>query len=165
MKPRLKKQQQQRQQHPPAGPLARRLPWQISVGRQRDGWVFALEPLTKAEIQRRFPGSCGLRSVFVGLTPADNLLDDGGRRGRIVERVLELLTDLATDDLADLGEFQAIDPVDGALLASAGARLASAGPRLASAGARPRLGLPVSSGMPRDPRDGSAVDAAVDREA
>jgi hypothetical protein len=97
-------------------------PWQVSVGRQGDGWVFALEPLTKAAIEERFPGSCRLRSVFVGFPSSDDLLDRHDRLARLFQHVLQMLTDLEPGDLAELGEIKAIDPVDGAVLAS------SAGP-------------------------------------
>jgi hypothetical protein len=93
-------------------------PWQVSVGRQGDGWVFALEPLTKAAIERRFPGSCRLTSVFVGVQPSDDLLDEPARLSRLFQHVLEMLTELGPDELAQLGEIKAIDPVDGALLAT-----------------------------------------------
>src|SRR4051812_29190097 len=37
---------------PSLGPLR---PLEINVGRQHDGWTFALEPLTRKAVQTRFP--------------------------------------------------------------------------------------------------------------
>jgi hypothetical protein len=93
-------------------------PWQVSVGRQGDGWVFALEPLTRAVIERRFPGSCGLRNVFLGSPSPDAFLDDPERRIRLFGHVLRILTELDSADLAGLGEIRFIDPLDGTVLST-----------------------------------------------
>src|SRR5262245_49923548 len=60
---------------PALGPLR---PLEIDVGRQQDGWAFGLEPLTRTAIQVRFPGSCRLRSIFVGSENRDAFLAESG---------------------------------------------------------------------------------------
>ena len=85
--------------------------FQVNLGRQGDGCVFALHPLTRASIQERFPGSCQLRSVFVGTRTAGDLLDDRERLARLFRRVLEILTEMDYVDLLALGDFRLIDPM------------------------------------------------------
>jgi hypothetical protein len=99
---------------PSLGPLR---PLEISVGRQRDGWTFALEPFTRRTIQTKFPESCRRRSVFIGF---EN--DKDGMKGdleQLARQVLSILTGLGPEQLMTLGMVRAVDPVDGKKLVPA----------------------------------------------
>src|SRR5262249_8117874 len=54
---------------PSLGPLP---PLEINAARQQDGWVFALEPLTRKAIQIKYPESCRHKRVFVGSETRDD---------------------------------------------------------------------------------------------
>jgi hypothetical protein len=95
---------------PSVGPIR---PLEIHVGRQRDGWVFALDPLSRKAIQDRYPSSCRRRSVFIGSESREEFLNEPGELAVLAEQVLVILTGLAIEKLAPFGSFRVVDPVSG----------------------------------------------------
>lgn len=92
---------------PSIGPLR----WvQIDIGRESDGLVFALDPITRLMVRQRFPGSCRHRSVFLGVEPDDDLAADAPHFLEVARHVLYLLTWVPADELAVFGEFVVFDP-------------------------------------------------------
>jgi hypothetical protein len=94
---------------PSMGPLR---PLQIHVGRQGDGWVFGLEPLTKIAIQTKFPQSCRHRSVFIGSERGGEFVETQEDLARVARQVLSLLTSLDQDQLRTFGSFRVVEPVE-----------------------------------------------------
>ena len=93
---------------PSLGPLR---PLDINVGRQQDGWTFALEPLTRKAIQIKFPGSCPHNSVFIGSQTRDDFQSTRGLQD-LAEQVLLILTGLNREQLQAFKSFRVVDPVD-----------------------------------------------------
>ncbi len=91
---------------PSLGPLR----WiEIDANRESDGWIFALDTVTRMMVQQRFPGSCRHRRVLVGVEPDDDLLADAGHFEALARQVLFMLTWLSPDELAVFGRFVVID--------------------------------------------------------
>lgn len=91
---------------PSIGPLR----WiQIDATRESDGWLFALDTLTRLMIEQRFPGSCRHRRVCVGVEPDDDLVADGEHFEALARHVLFLLTWLSPEELAAFGRFLVFD--------------------------------------------------------
>jgi hypothetical protein len=98
---------------PSLGPLR----WlQIDAVRESDGWVFALDLITRKMIQQRFPGSCRHRRVLVAVEAEDDLPADAPHFLDLARRVLYLLTWVPADELAVFGEFQIFDPAERRIL-------------------------------------------------
>jgi len=94
---------------PSLGPIR---PLQINVGRQADGWVFALEPLTRKALETRFPGSCRRHSVFISSQTRDNFVANPGELEELTSHVLLILTGLRTEQLKTFGNVRVVDPVE-----------------------------------------------------
>ncbi|HVA50464.1 MAG TPA: hypothetical protein VNH11_29215 [Pirellulales bacterium] len=91
---------------PSLGPLR----WiEIDANLESDGWVFALDTITRMMVRQRFPGSCRHRSVCVSVEPDDDLLADAEHFGALARQVLFLLTWLPAEELAVFGRFVVID--------------------------------------------------------
>lgn len=116
-------------------------PWQVDVGRRRDGWVFALEPLTADAIVARFPGSCRIPSVFVASPQPHGFYGHPDGLPGIFARVVEILTGLSSDQLSQLGVLRAID-------SDSGRELCTTQP-----GSARHLGLAIDSHQPHEPRE------------
>ena len=92
---------------PSIGPLT----WiQVDATQESDGWVFALDVVTRTMIERRFPGSCRHRRVFVAVEAGDDLRADAEHFEALVRRVLYLLTWLSEETLAVFGRFRVFEP-------------------------------------------------------
>jgi hypothetical protein len=116
-------------------------PWQVDVCRRRDGWVFALEPLTEDAVVARFPGSCRIPSVFVAAPEPDGFYSQPDRLPGLFVRVVEILTGLSSDQLAELGVLRAIDTDSGRELCTT------------ESGSARHLGLGIVSQQPHEPRE------------
>ena len=98
---------------PSLGPLR----WlQADAVRESDGWVFALDSVTRMMVRQRFPGSCRHRSVLVAVESDDDLLADADHFLALARQVLFLLTWVPADELAVFGQFQVFDPDAGRVL-------------------------------------------------
>jgi hypothetical protein len=95
---------------PSLGPLR---PLEIDVGRQGDGWVFALETFTRKALQMRFPGSCRARSLFIGTETEEEPLATTVQAPEQTRMVLLLLTGLRPGQLSSFESFRLVDPVEG----------------------------------------------------
>jgi len=80
------------------GPLG---PVEMQVGRQRDGWTFALHPLSRLMIQKVFPGSCRAPSVFIALEAGEDFLSAQADLGALSEQVALILTGLSSGKLLE----------------------------------------------------------------
>jgi hypothetical protein len=98
---------------PSIGPLH---PLELNVGRESDGWVFVLEPITRLMVKRRFPGSCPHRNLFIGVETEDDLPGDPAYFAALTRQVLLMLTWVPADELRVFGEFQVVEPGDRRLL-------------------------------------------------
>jgi len=94
---------------PSWGPLR---PIQVEVGRQGDGWVFGLEPLTRMALQARYPGSCRHHRVFISSETEDEFLHMGDGLRDLVRQVLFILTGLSAEQMESFGGFNLVDPVE-----------------------------------------------------
>jgi hypothetical protein len=90
------------------GPLG---PVEIQVGRQNNGWTFALHPLSRLMVQKVFPGSCRTPSVFIA---AETRPDDAAAHRDLAdfaEPVAILLTGLSGAKLTEaFGGYRLYDP-------------------------------------------------------
>jgi hypothetical protein len=90
------------------GPLG---PVEITVGRQSDGWTFALHPLSRQMIQKVFPSSCRPDSVFIRTQTRQDCHKQGGIDD-LAEQVVVLLTGLRLDKIKEaFGGYRIYDPV------------------------------------------------------
>jgi hypothetical protein len=80
------------------------------VGRQSDGWTFALHPLARQMIQKVFPGSCRMRNVFIGTERRQDATQ--GEIRDLADQVVLILTGLTLDKIEKtFGGYRIYDPV------------------------------------------------------
>lgn len=98
---------------PSLGPLT----WlQVDATRESDGWVFALDPVTRIMIERRFSTSCRHRRVFVAVESDDDVVADVEHFDALARQALFLLTWLPEPTLAVFGRFRVYEPLTGRVL-------------------------------------------------
>lgn len=90
------------------GPLG---PITIYAGQQSDGWAFDLHPQSRAMIERRFPGSCRIGSVFIGAQPNGDLEGFSPEASNLLDHVALMLTGLSAEQLKEFGGYRVYDPV------------------------------------------------------
>lgn len=80
----------------------------VLVGRQRDGYVFRLQPTSRRMIMPKadLPGT--VSSIFVSFDEKHKFEQI---HGSIMEHVITLLTGRSSDDLNQVGGFAVVDPV------------------------------------------------------
>jgi hypothetical protein len=94
---------------PSEGPLG---PVEIMVGRQSDGWTFALHPLSRQVIQKVFPGSCRTGSVFIRTETRQDFQATQGDLAALAEQVVVILTGLPLDKIKEaFGGYRVYDQV------------------------------------------------------
>jgi hypothetical protein len=94
---------------PSEGPLG---PIEITVGRQSDGWTFALHPLSRQMIQKVFPGSCRTGSVFIRAETGQDFQATQGDLAVLAEQVVVILTGLTLDKIKEtFGGYRVFDPL------------------------------------------------------
>jgi hypothetical protein len=84
----------------PNGPLL------IYVGRQHDGAVYELGPRTEWRLEKAFPQTTRLPSVFLGYEKTE---DFERLHGRLWEQVAVMLTGLSLEQINNLGGFRICD--------------------------------------------------------
>ena len=93
---------------PSEGPLG---PVEIQVGRQSNGWTFALHPFSRQMLQEVFPNSCRVPSVFIAADSRQPLLPTMGDLADLSEQVAIILTGVSIDQLTDkFGGYRVYDP-------------------------------------------------------
>lgn len=98
---------------PSIGPLT----WlQVDATRESDGWLFALDLVTRIMIERRFAMSSRHRRAFVSIEREDDLVADSEHFEALVRQVLFLLTWLPEEALAVFGRFRVYEPQSGRVL-------------------------------------------------
>jgi len=91
------------------GPLG---PVGIYIGRQHDGCAFSLHPQSRSMIQRKFPNSCRVDSVFVGSQTKEDFESTQGGEPDLLHQVALLLTGLTEGQLQIFGGYRLYDPVE-----------------------------------------------------
>lgn len=83
---------------------------EISVGRQWDGCTFQLHPLSKAMIEKKFPGLHPAKSVFISY---ENQQQSEWMHSSMWRQVASILTGLPENQVEELFEVVFVDPVEG----------------------------------------------------
>jgi hypothetical protein len=94
---------------PSEGPLR---PLQINASRQSDGWVFALEPLTRRALEKRFPNSCSHPRVFIASDQNDDFPSVQAHLRDLAHQVLPILSGLDHEQLRRFDSFRVVNPVE-----------------------------------------------------
>lgn len=81
---------------------------QINRSAVQDGFTFSLHPLSERELKRKMPNVHPLPHIFIALDRAYDFQTD---RGDLYDQIVQLLTRLNEQELADLGGFEVLDPV------------------------------------------------------
>jgi hypothetical protein len=90
------------------GPLG---PVEIQVGRQSNGWTFALHPFSRQMLQEVFSGSCRVPSVFIATDTRQDFQTTMGGLADLAEQVAIILTGVSIDQLTDkFGGYRVYDP-------------------------------------------------------
>jgi len=93
---------------PSEGPLG---PVEIQVGRQSNGWTFALHPFSRQMLQEVFPGSCRVPSVFIATDTRKDFQATMGDIANLAEQVAIILTGVSINQLTDqFGGYRVYDP-------------------------------------------------------
>jgi hypothetical protein len=91
------------------GPLG---PVEIQVGRQSNGWTFALHPLSRQMVQQVFPGSCRVPSMFIASETRPDFQTTTGALSDLSEQVAVILTGVGLDQLKEhFGGYRVYDPL------------------------------------------------------
>jgi hypothetical protein len=94
---------------PSEGPLG---PVEIQVGRQSNGWTFALHPFSRQMLQQVFPGSRQVPSVFIGTDTQQNFQATMGNIADLAEQVAIILTGVSTEQLlSSFGGYRVYDAI------------------------------------------------------
>lgn len=94
---------------PSEGPLG---PVEIQVARQSNGWTFALHPFSRQMLQKIFPHSCRIPSVFIASDNRHDLPLTLESLAHLTEQVAVLLTGVSVDQLTrTFGGYRVYDPV------------------------------------------------------
>jgi len=89
------------------GPLG---PVEIQVGRQSNGWTFALHPFSRQMLQKVFDGSCRVPSVFIATDTRQDFQTTMGTIADLAEQVAIILTGVSIDKLEErFGGFRIYD--------------------------------------------------------
>ena len=86
------------------------MPVVINIGRQSDGCTYQLNPRSRVEIQRRFPGAHPAPSVFVGY---ETQSDFEPIHGPMWKQVAIMLTGLSWEKIEEMGGASLYDPIEG----------------------------------------------------
>ena len=93
---------------PSEGPLG---PVEIQVGRQSNGWTFALHPFSRQMLQEIFPGSCRVSSVFIASDTRQGFQTTREDLAKLAEQVAIILTGVHIDQLREkFGGYRVYDP-------------------------------------------------------
>jgi hypothetical protein len=93
---------------PSEGPLG---PVEIQAARRRDGWAFALHPLSRLMIRKLFPDSCRTGSVSIRSENGDKAAS-APPVADLAEQVAVLLTGLSLEQITTtFGGYRVYDPV------------------------------------------------------
>jgi hypothetical protein len=91
------------------GPLG---PVEIQVGRQTNGWTFALHPFSRQMLQEVFPGSCRVPSVSIANDTRTDFQATMGDLADLAGQVVLILTGVRIDQIMDkFGGYRVYDPV------------------------------------------------------
>ncbi len=80
---------------------------QIDIGRQSDGCVYMLHPLTRRALEQRFPGVHRIPDVFVGY---DTKADFEAMHGPLWKQIATILTGLTWEQIEEMGGVTLYDP-------------------------------------------------------
>lgn len=90
------------------GPLG---PIEIQVGRQGAGWAFVLHPFSRQMVQKLFPNSCCVPSVFIAAETQQDYLATMGNLPHLAEQVAIILTSLDIDQVNEtFGGYRLYEP-------------------------------------------------------
>jgi hypothetical protein len=91
------------------GPLG---PLDVLVGRQPNGWMFTLHPLSRQMVEAVFPTARGVPSAFIATGPQHDDRTTTGDLARLAEQVAIILAGARIDEArAKFGGFRVYDPV------------------------------------------------------
>ncbi len=91
------------------GPLG---PVEVQVGRQTNGWTFALHPLSRQMVQQVFPGSCRVPHVFIAKEIRPNGQTTLGDLAALTDQVAIILTGVDLSQIKEkFGGYRVYDPV------------------------------------------------------
>ena len=85
---------------------------QIDIGRQSDGCVYMLHPLTEIELEKRFPGVHRIPSVLIGY---HTKAEFESLHGPLWKQVATMLMGLTWEQIEELGGVTLHDPRAGEL--------------------------------------------------
>lgn len=80
------------------GPLG---PVEIQVGRQSNGWTFALHPFSRQMLRVVFAGSCRIPSVFIASETRKDFQTTMGDLADLAEQVAMILTGVSSQQLTE----------------------------------------------------------------
>ncbi|MGH7134778.1 MAG: hypothetical protein ACREHD_03510 [Pirellulales bacterium] len=93
---------------PSEGPLG---PIEIQVGRQTTGWTFALHPFSRQMVQKLFPESRLVSSVFIATDTQQDFLATVGNLAYLAAQVAIILTGISVDQIVDtFGGYRVYEP-------------------------------------------------------
>ena len=93
---------------PSEGPLG---PVEIQVGRQSNGWTFALHPFSRQMLQEVFPDSCRIPSVFIATDARQDFQATLENLTDLADQVAIILTGVSIDQLMDkFGGYRVYEP-------------------------------------------------------
>jgi hypothetical protein len=91
------------------GPLG---PVEIQVGRQNNGWTFALHPFSRQMLQEVSADSCRVPSVFIANDTRQDFQATVGNIADLAEQVVIILTGVTIDQLTEMfGGYRVYDAV------------------------------------------------------
>jgi hypothetical protein len=80
----------------------------INIGRQSDGCTYQLNPKSRAEIRKKFPGVKSAPSIFVGY---ETQSDFESIHGPMWKQIATMLTGLSWDQIEEMGGVSMYDPM------------------------------------------------------
>ncbi len=83
-------------------------PIDVLVGRQSNGWTYALHPNSLQVIRKHFPAVHPRPSIFLGRDAQSDYEVASGTR---YDQIAVLLTGLSLEELAELGGYRIVDPI------------------------------------------------------
>lgn len=79
----------------------------INVGIQRDGFTFRLDPLSRVQLEQRYPDLPRVASLFLGFDQHKEL---SAIPQQIWQQLVQLLTGLTFEQINEIGGFMVVNP-------------------------------------------------------
>jgi hypothetical protein len=80
----------------------------INIGRQSDGCTYQLNPKSRAEVRRRFPGVRSVPSIFVGYETRSEF---ESIHGPMWKQIAMMLSGLTWEQIEEMGGVSMYDPM------------------------------------------------------